>query len=100
MSLSSNKKQGMAILEAMALGVPVLAKSCPGVQDYLQDGENAIALKSDEPKDVADSVAWALDHPDQTRKLSVQARRMVESAYPWNRTVLEMETVYGIWENR
>ena len=98
-SLSRDEGQGMAILEAMALGVPVLAKSCPGVQDYLQDGENAIALKSDTAKDVAESVAWALDHPDQTRKLSVQARKMVENAYPWNRTVQEMETVYGIWEN-
>jgi len=98
-SLSRDEGQGMAILEAMALGVPVLAKSCPGVQDYLRDGKNAIALNSDDAKDVAESVAWALDHPSETHKLSVHARKMVEDSYAWDRTVLEMETVYGIREN-
>jgi len=99
-SLSSDEGQGMAILEAMALGVPVLARNCSGVQDYLRDGQNAIALNSDTAETVAQSIQWALDHPEETSKLSVQARKMVEDSYPWNRTVLEMETVYGIWENR
>jgi glycosyltransferase involved in cell wall biosynthesis len=98
-SLSKDEGQGMAILEAMALGVPVLAKSCSGVEDYLRDGKNAIALKSDDVKDVAETVGWALDHPSETRKLSVHARKMVENSFPWQRTVLEMETVYGIREN-
>ena len=98
-SLSRDEGQGMAILEAMALGVPVLAKPCPGVQDYLENGKNAIALESDSATDVAESVGWALDHPSETRKLSAQARKMVEDSFAWNRTVLEMETVYGIREN-
>jgi len=98
-SLSSDEGQGMAILEAMALGVPVLARNCPGVQDYLRDGENAITLKSDSAKTVAQTMQWALDHPEKTSKLSVKARDMVQSTYSWERTVLGMETVYGIWED-
>jgi glycosyltransferase involved in cell wall biosynthesis len=98
-SLSSDEGQGMAILEAMALGVPVVARNCPGVQDYLRDGKNAIALKSDSVKTVAQTMQWALDHPETTSKLSVEAREMVKSMYAWERTVLGMETVYGIWED-
>jgi glycosyltransferase involved in cell wall biosynthesis len=98
-SLSRNEGHGIAILEAMALGVPVLAKCCPGVHDYLRNGKNAIALKSDSAEDVAESVCWALDNPGATRKLSAHARKMVEHSFPWTRTVLEMETAYGIREN-
>ncbi len=97
-SLSSDEGQGMAILEAMAIGVPVLARNCAGVEDYLRDGTNAIALKSNSTRDVADTIEWALDHPEETSKLSEEARKMVEVTYPWNKTVLAMETVYGIWE--
>ncbi len=97
-SLSSDEGQGMAILEAMAIGVPVLARSCPGVQDYLQDGKNAIALKSSAAKDVAGAIDWALDHPEETTKLSEEARKMVQDAFTWDHTVMAMETVYGIHE--
>jgi glycosyltransferase involved in cell wall biosynthesis len=98
-SMSNDEGQGMAILEAMALGVPVVARNCPGVQDYLRDGKNAIALKSDSVRTVAQTMQWALDHPETTLKLSVKAREMVRNTYAWERTVLGMETIYGIWEN-
>jgi len=98
-SMSSDEGQGMAILEAMALGVPVLARNCAGVQDYLRDGENAIALKSNSAETAAQTMQWALDHPEETATLSVRAREMVRSNYAWERTVLGMETIYGIWED-
>jgi len=62
----------------MAIGVPVLARSCAGVEDYLRDGKNAIALKSNSTRDVAHTIEWALDHPEETSKLSEEARKMVE----------------------
>lgn len=98
-SLSSDEGQGMAILEAMALGVPVLARNCPGVQDYLQDGENAIALKPG-ARNVAEAIALALDHPEETRKLAVRARKMVDAQYSWDRTVLGMDRLYGNGKTR
>jgi hypothetical protein len=44
-----------------------------GVEDYLRDGQNAIALKSNSTRDVANTIEWALDHPKETSKLSAGA---------------------------
>ena len=73
--------------------------NAPGVQDYLRAGKNAMALKSDSVRTVAETRRWALDHPETTRKLSVKARKMVRNTYAWERTVLGMETIYGIRED-
>ena len=65
--------------------------------------KNAIALKSSAAKgaakNVAQSILQALDHPERASILSAEARQMVERKYSWDRTVLDMETLYGTGEN-
>src|SRR5258708_4769616 len=53
-SLSSDEGQGIAILEAMALGTPVLCRNVAGVEDYLRDGKTGISLHSSSPVETAD----------------------------------------------
>ncbi len=55
-SLSSDEGQGLAILEAMALGVPVAARPVAGVEDYFRPGVNGIAVRSSRARDVAEAV--------------------------------------------
>ena len=43
-SLSSDEGQGMAILEAMALGVPVVSSDTPGVRDFLRHEHNGLIV--------------------------------------------------------
>lgn len=94
-SLSSDEGQGMAVLEAMALGVPVVATDAPGIRDYLRDGLNGFVPRSVAPDDVADTLEWVLDHPGEMARAVSGARDMVEQQYSWDRTVLGMDALYS-----
>ena len=87
-SLSSDEGQGMAILEAMALGVPVLAPIARELQDYLKDGKNAIALKSDSITDRRPDDPVGAGSPEDDLK-SCKAREMVEGRMPGNKPCWE-----------
>ncbi len=93
-SLSSDEGQGLAVLEAMAIGVPVLARPVAGISDFLADGRTGIHLSSAAPSAVTDAIISALAHPTALARLTRHARRMVERRYSWDGMVEEFERLY------
>ncbi len=93
-SLSSDEGQGLAVLEAMASGVPVLALPVAGISDFLRHGANGVALPSASAKAVADTILESLRNRIQLRSISRRARRMVEKRYSWDRTVAAFDQLY------
>jgi glycosyltransferase involved in cell wall biosynthesis len=94
MSLSSDEGQGLAILEAMALGVPVAARPVAGVEDYFCPGVNGIAVRSARAHDVAEAVVSALRDRPRLARMAKRARTHVRRRYSWDRTVHSIERVY------
>ena len=94
-SLSSDEGQGLAILEAMALGVPVIARSAAGVDDYLVAGRNGIALASSRSREVAAAVSDALETPARLAAMARRARLMVQRRYAWSVTVAAFDALYA-----
>jgi glycosyltransferase involved in cell wall biosynthesis len=94
-SLSSDEGQGLAILEAMALGVPVAARPVAGVEDYFRPGINGIAVRSARARDVANAVLGALADPRQRARLARQGQVFVRRQFSWDRTVAGIERVYA-----
>ncbi len=74
---------GNAFLEAMAMGVPVVATKVGGIPDFLIDGENGLFCTHD-PKDVADKILRILKDPVLAEKLRINARSMIEEKYSWD----------------
>jgi glycosyltransferase involved in cell wall biosynthesis len=72
----------MALIEAMACGLPVVAAEADGVQDILEGGEASGGLVV--PRDSAPALGQALDEllsdPDRRRELGRRARRRAEAA--------------------
>lgn len=93
-SLASDEGQGLAVLEAMALGVPVLARRVAGVEDYVEDGVNAWVCPGVSPSSVAGAVRRVLGDSGRARVVA-SARQMVVRKYAWSGTVSAIAQLYG-----
>ena len=71
----------LKILEAMALGTPVVATSKGAEGLDVVDGEHL--LLADDAESFARSTVALLKDPDLRRRLAANARRLVERAYDW-----------------
>ena len=72
---------GIAALEAMACGVPVVAHAVGGLAELITDGENGVLVQSGDAGALAESTLKLLDNPELREKISANARRTVESNY-------------------
>jgi len=93
-SMSQDEGQGIAILEAMALGVPVIARGVPGVEDYLKQGYNGLALEYGAPAEAAKMIGWALEHPQRLERMAERARLMIERNYRWDDMLRRFDALY------
>jgi glycosyltransferase involved in cell wall biosynthesis len=79
--------QRLKILEAMALGTPVVStsKGMEGLDDFTP-GEHA--LVADEPEAFAQAVLCLLRNREQRDTIARNARRLMETRYRWDRVLV------------
>jgi glycosyltransferase involved in cell wall biosynthesis len=94
-SLSHDEGQGLAVLEAMGAGVPVLARPAAGLEDFLVHERTGVWLKGRTPRSIANDIARALSDRPRLIRTAVAAARMVKRRYTWPATLQALETVYG-----
>jgi glycosyltransferase involved in cell wall biosynthesis len=92
-SRSSDEGQGLAVMEAMAVGVPVLAMPVAGVSDFLRDEHTGFSSTATTPRGLAREIAAVLASP--VRDVVVRhARRLVVRRYSWAATLKAFDRIY------
>jgi len=81
---SRTETQGLVLLEAMALGVPVVSTAVMGTKEVLECGQGCL-IAADEEADFAAKAVRLLSDADLRATLGVQARA---HARPWSAPVL------------
>lgn len=67
-SPSHSESFGLAILDAMAAGTPVIATETDGARELITDSQARVPIK--DPLELAARIEWYLAHPDDLRRLA------------------------------
>ncbi len=72
---------GLAIAEAMAVGLPVVIADAPGVREVIEPGKEGLLTEPLLASDLAAKVRSLLDDTDLARRMGAAARRRAEERY-------------------
>ena len=78
----------MILLEAMALGTPVIAHAVGGIPQLLDQGNCGILINENEPLNFALAINQLKDCPEKISEITLQARRRVEGEYSADKNAL------------
>jgi len=73
----------VSLIEAMALGLPVITTNVGGIPSIVRDGENAILIEPNDDKAMAMAIGDLIQNPEKVDKLSRNGRIHAEN-YDWN----------------
>jgi len=85
---------GVALLEAMALGRPVVATAVGGVTELVKDGETGILVPPGDPDALAAGIERLLDDRDCAARLGSAAGRHASTRHGLEPMVRAIEAVY------
>lgn len=93
----SSEREGlsMAMLEAMAAGVPVVATRVGGTPELIEPGVTGILVPPGQPQALADGLLTVLRSPDQAQGLRRAARERVRARFSLPRMIEAYEEVYA-----
>ena len=91
----ASKWEGLpvALMEALALGLPVVATNVGGVGEAMNDGVDALLVPPSDPAALADALQRVSAHPDLRKRLAVASAARA-SEFDASRAVQRIEQVY------
>ncbi len=84
---------GIALVEAMAAGVPVVASDIDGYRDVVRDGAEGLLVPPGDPDALARAIARVLREPGLAEGLAAAGRERA-AGFAWDRVVPRIEEVY------
>lgn len=90
---SINEQFPMSVLEAMAVGIPTIVTDGVYIKDMLLEHEAAVVVSSN-PESIAEAIEKVIEDKAFAMKLSMNARRMVESELTLEAVVDRLEEIY------
>lgn len=91
---SEEEPFGRALIEAMAMGVPVLATNVGGPPEIVKDGSDGYLLDPHRPQEWARAIREIADSPDRGVQLGLAGQRRVRREFTIERHLAAMLSVY------
>ncbi|MDZ7371872.1 MAG: glycosyltransferase, partial [candidate division KSB1 bacterium] len=91
---SETEGLSQALLEAMALGVPVIAADAAGNPDLIRDGENGLLYKAGDSRHLAQQIERLLHDQALYRTLQENGRKTALDDFSIERTIERYEEAF------
>jgi len=72
---------GVAIMEAMAMEMPVVVTGSGGVKELVDDGIDGLLVEPEAPEQLADAIAQVLQNPELALSLSQESRKKIMAKF-------------------
>jgi glycosyltransferase involved in cell wall biosynthesis len=84
----------VALMEAMASGVPVIASQLSGIPELVRDGETGLLVSSCRPEAIHDAILRCWREPAEAAQRAVRARAVVEREYDVYRNTRQLAELF------
>jgi glycosyltransferase involved in cell wall biosynthesis len=91
---SEQESFGLAALESMSCGVPVIATRAGGLREVVEDGKTGFTFSVGDTEAMAQCAVRILGQKDLLRSLGIAARKRAEDRFPRERVVDLYEGYY------
>lgn len=92
----AGKMEGIpvALMEAMACQLPVIASDLSGIPELVRDGETGYLIPPADPTAIARALQYLYDHPQEAAGTARAGRLLVESGYDLTANVNDLVTFF------
>jgi len=84
---------GIALVEASACGLPVVAGDSGGIPDAVRDGETGFLVPPEDPAAFAEAISRVLADAPLAQRMGDSGRRAVETHFNWDRAVRDLRAI-------
>ena len=86
---------GVVLIEAMELGLPIVASNVGGIPDVVIDNESGILVPEKDPVALADAFKRLAADPSLTERLLAGARKRISECFTWDGIIERQIAVYN-----
>ena len=85
---------GRVVIEAMSVGLPVVATASGGVPEIVVEGETGLLVPPGEPGPLAEAIAALLSEPARARALGAAGHRRAREHFDVRRVARQVQAIY------
>jgi colanic acid/amylovoran biosynthesis glycosyltransferase len=83
------------LVEAMAMGVPVVSTPVAGIPELIEDGRTGVLVPEGNPTALATAIERLFDDPEQRRRLAAQARQRVLRDFDRSKNINDLVQIFS-----
>lgn len=84
---STYESLGLALMEAMACGKPVIGPDIPAIAEYIDHGRNGILIEPGNPESIAEGIDELLSSPEKAERIAEEGMNTIRQYYSLEKTV-------------